>query len=183
MSKLQVETIAHTNNTTGMTIDSSGRVATPVKPSFFVTGHQSSSTDFTTGGGSSNINGVTPSSMALVFNYRNVHHNIGSHFVNATGRFTCPVAGLYLVTAHSGYKDSVDYFGLALFLTSSATASYGDVMTWTHNDANNDGHTLIAHVNASVGQEFVLTYRTGYANPTNASNLAAYVSFGATFLG
>lgn len=32
MSKLQVETISHTNNTTGMTIDSSGRVLYPARP-------------------------------------------------------------------------------------------------------------------------------------------------------
>ena len=32
MSKLQVETISHTNNTTAQTIDSSGRVLTPARP-------------------------------------------------------------------------------------------------------------------------------------------------------
>jgi hypothetical protein len=36
MSKLQVETIAHTNNTTAMTIDSSGRVLQPTVPAFRV---------------------------------------------------------------------------------------------------------------------------------------------------
>tara|TARA_B100001057_G_scaffold469544_1_gene529992 strand:- start:61 stop:585 length:525 start_codon:yes stop_codon:yes gene_type:complete len=36
MSKLQVETISHTNNTTAMTIDSSGRVSQPSVPAFRV---------------------------------------------------------------------------------------------------------------------------------------------------
>ena len=36
MSKLQVETISHTNNTTAMTIDSSGRVLQPTIPAFRV---------------------------------------------------------------------------------------------------------------------------------------------------
>ena len=34
MSKIQVETISHTNNTTGMTIDSTGRILTPARPAF-----------------------------------------------------------------------------------------------------------------------------------------------------
>jgi len=36
MSKLQVETISHTNNTTALTIDSSGRVSLPLVPAFRV---------------------------------------------------------------------------------------------------------------------------------------------------
>ena len=36
MSKLQVETISHTNNTTALTIDSSGRVLQPTIPAFRV---------------------------------------------------------------------------------------------------------------------------------------------------
>ena len=172
-----------TNSNTAMTIDSSGRVATPVKPSFFVTGHQSSSTDFTTGGGSATINGVTPSGMALLFNYRTVHHNIGGHFLNATGRFTCPIDGLYLVTGHVGYKDATNYFGLSLFLTSNATANLADLTSWSQNNNNHAGHTLVGHVNATAGQQFVMTYKTSYANPSNGSGDGPYTSFGATFLG
>ena len=183
MSNLLVQNIKHTNGTTAQTIDSSGRVSTPVKPSFFVTGHQSSTGTWTTGGESATINGVTPSGMALVFNYRTIYHNIGSHFVNASGRFTCPVAGLYLVTAHVGYKDSINYFGLGLYVSSNATAGLGDLHSWSHNDGANAGHTLTAHVNASVGQQFAMGYRTGYANPSNGSGDGSYTSFGATFLG
>ena len=183
MSNLLVQNIKHTNGTTAMTVDTSGRVSTPARPSFFVTGHQSSSGDFTTGGGSATINGVTPSGMALIFNYRTVHHNIGGHFVNATGRFTCPIAGLYLVTGHVGYKDATNYFGLSLFLTSNATTNLADLTSWSQNNNNHAGHTLVGHVNASVGQEFVMTYRTGFANPSNGSGDGPYTSFGATFLG
>ena len=183
MSNLLVQNIKHTNGTTAMTVDTSGRVSTPVKPSFFATGHQSSSADFTTGGGSATINGVTPSGMGLVFNYRTVHHNIGGHFVNTTGRFTCPIAGLYLVTGHVGYKDATNYFGLSLFLTSNATANLGDLFIWSQDNNNHAGHTLVGHVNASVGQEFVMTYKTGYANPDNSSGGQPYTSFGVTFLG
>ena len=183
MSNLLVQNIKHTNGTTAMTVDTSGRVSTPARPSFFVTGHQSSSADFTTGGGSATINGITPSGQGLIFNYRTVHHNIGNHFVNATGRFTCPIAGLWLVTGHVGYKDATNYFGLCLFLTSNATANLGDLAVWSQNNNNHAGHTLVGHVNASVGQEFVMTYRTGYANPSNSSGDGPYTSFGATFLG
>ena len=183
MSNLLVQNIKHTNGTTAQTIDSSGRVSTPVKPSFFVTGHQSSTTTFTTGGESATVNGVTPSNCTLMYNYHNVHHNVGSHFNNASGRFTCPVAGLYLVTGHNGHKDSVDYFGLGLFCTSSDSTTYGHVISWSHNNAVNAGHTVVAHVNASVGQQFLMFYPTGLATPSNTSSEASYSSFGVTFLG
>ena len=182
-SILGIDTIQHQSGTTAMTIDNSGRVSTPVKPSFFVTGHQSSTTSFTTGGESATINGVTPENYALMYNYHNVHHNVGSHFNNASGRFTCPVAGLYLVTGHVGFTDASNYFGLSLFVTSSARANLADVTCWSDTDTDHQPHSLHAHVNASVGQQFLMAYKTGYANPRNESTSAPYASFGATFIG
>jgi hypothetical protein len=38
MSNLLVQNIKHTNGTTAMTVDSSGRVTTPARPSFLVRG-------------------------------------------------------------------------------------------------------------------------------------------------
>ena len=34
VSKLEVDTIAHSGGTTGMTIDSTGRILTPARPAF-----------------------------------------------------------------------------------------------------------------------------------------------------
>jgi len=77
MSNLLVQNIKHTNGTSAMTIDSSGRVLTPVRPAFFAraTSH------------------VTASGI-IVFD--TATYNLGSHYNTSNGKFTCPVAGLYL---------------------------------------------------------------------------------------
>ena len=80
MSKLQVETISHTNNTSALSIDSSGRVTVPQQIAFAVSA--------TNAGGNLAIQG------SIVFD--KVHLNKGNHYSTSNGRFTAPVAGLYL---------------------------------------------------------------------------------------
>lgn len=64
--------------TTGLTVDSSGRVLQPEKPSFHA--YRDSSV----------AEGLTG---AIVFN--NVRYNKGSHYSTTTGKFTAPVDGVY----------------------------------------------------------------------------------------
>tara|TARA_R100000773_G_scaffold30015_1_gene25727 strand:+ start:774 stop:1295 length:522 start_codon:yes stop_codon:yes gene_type:complete len=82
MSKLQVETISHTNNTTGMTIDSSGRILQPNLPIFFAerTSSYSSSTSYS----------------EVVYDV--AHINRGSAYNTSNGRYTVPVTGVYQVS-------------------------------------------------------------------------------------
>ena len=81
-SEIGVQTIQHTNGTDAMTIDSSGRVLTPARPSFFayVDTSDSSDNDYT--------------SMTQV-DFDAVQHNIGGHFNLSTNKFTAPVSGVY----------------------------------------------------------------------------------------
>tara|TARA_A100001515_G_C4426445_1_gene162192 strand:- start:64 stop:519 length:456 start_codon:yes stop_codon:yes gene_type:complete len=62
-----------------MTIDSSGRITTPARPSWsaYTTSH------------------ITSSS-TIVFD--TVVHNIGSHYNSSNGKFTAPVTGSYLIS-------------------------------------------------------------------------------------
>jgi len=60
-----------------ITIDSSGRVTKPYQPAFFAKGSPTVTSNY-------------------VHSFGTVHHNMGSHYVNSTGRFTAPVAGRYL---------------------------------------------------------------------------------------
>ena len=71
--------LQHTNGTSAATIDASGRVLTPARPSFHARkGHSS---------------GVSGEQGTIVFD--EVDHNIGSHYNTSNGRFTAPISGIY----------------------------------------------------------------------------------------
>ena len=83
MSTLKVGTIQdHANSITAMTIDSTGRVLTPAKPSFFA--HRR-------GQGTQSLSNNTFTLVQL----NQVDHNIGNYFNTSTYKFTCPVSGVY----------------------------------------------------------------------------------------
>ncbi len=84
MSKLQVETISHTNNTTGMTIDSSGRVLTPARPAFLAT-YTNDAWSTVTANDVIQFNDVSSGAC----------FDTGSDFVTGTYRFVAPVGGTY----------------------------------------------------------------------------------------
>ena len=78
-------TIKTNGGTDAMTIDTSGRILTPTRPSFYVRGN---------GGwkdhGSTRVVYFKTSNQAV-----EVISNVGSHYDASTGRFTVPVTGLY----------------------------------------------------------------------------------------
>ena len=66
-----------TNNNSALTIDSSGRVATPLKPAFSAV----------------RVNSQAVNNSTIICN--TVITNVGGHYNGTTGVFTCPIAGLY----------------------------------------------------------------------------------------
>ncbi len=85
-STIKVDNIAHSGGTTGLTINSSGRVSFPNRISFLAVGN--------------NENYVTTSPVIP----GDVRHNYGSGYNSSTGKFTVPSgeAGLYWFNAHFG---------------------------------------------------------------------------------
>ena len=83
-STLKVNTIQHTGGTTGMTIDSSGRILQPNKPAFHVYRD--------TGGGGGAVSGVVAWNSAKI--------NVGTMTNLSTGITTIPVTGLYHLYFH-----------------------------------------------------------------------------------
>ena len=96
-STLKVNTIQHTGGTTGMTIDSAGRILTPTRPAF------KASINTTTGRDTHTSVQTTP--------YDTVQVNIGNHYNNSTYTFTAPITGTYYFsTSQNKYGKLILYF-------------------------------------------------------------------------
>ena len=80
-SIIGVETLQHTNGTTAMEIDSSGRVTKPNAVAWHA--YKDNGT-------------VTGASTTIVWN--KTHTNVGSMYSTSTGEVTIPVAGLYFIS-------------------------------------------------------------------------------------
>ena len=78
-STLKVDKIAHSGGTTGMTIDTAGRVLTPALPIFWA----EKTATFNS----------TSSYQEIV--YDTAHINQGNCYSTSTGRFTAPISGIY----------------------------------------------------------------------------------------
>jgi len=87
MSNLLVQNIKHTNNTTAMTIDSSGRVLTPARPTLFADCDNGSSAGYDTIGDFSTVP------------YRNIVSGSGISLDTSEYAFTIPITGFYQVNA------------------------------------------------------------------------------------
>jgi len=80
-SILGTESIQHPNGTAAATIDSTGRILQPAKPSFFAHGTTGSWQSVSSGG--------------IITELDATDHNIGSHYDTSNGRFTVPITGVY----------------------------------------------------------------------------------------
>ena len=86
-STIKVDTIQNSAGTTGLTIDSSGRILQPAKPAFKAYNNAESWQSF----------GSDSSFVDLTFNIED--HDIGGNYDTSTYTFTCPVDGVYMFGA------------------------------------------------------------------------------------
>ena len=159
MSTLGIENIEHTNGTSALTVDTSGRINMPKVPAFAVRGYGSIQNAAT-------VNGFTVATGTdIIYNYDEVAINRDSAFDNTTGIYTVPVAGMYQVQAGYGYKNSTNYLSLHLFLTANDDTQNGHLSTWGNNDNYHTGRHFAHIIEASVGQQFALGMSDTYSNP------------------
>ena len=165
MSNLLVQNIKHTNGTTAMTIDTSGRVLTPTRPHCFVV-FDSSAT-----GGYTSVNSDT------VLPFASVKTNTGGGTYDTSNyRYTVPVSGLYQI-AFNCIFDGVTTFSCYLRVDGAIVHYWyvGDArhMTWTYN------HEI------SANSYFDLGHDTGGARNINkaGTNATTYTSVSYTLIG
>ena len=174
MSTLGIENIQHTNGTSALTVDTSGRINMPKVPAFAVRGYGSSFHVISP-------NGVTLHANAqIINNWQSIDVNRDNAFDNANGVYTVPVAGLYQLHAGFGYKSSSNYMKIMIYATSTDEDNHGFISTWANNDNNHTGRQLSTIVEASVGQEFAMGMSDNYSNPHTTT---AYLWFSGYLIG
>lgn len=159
MSKILVNTIGHTGDTTAMTIDSTGRILMPARPSF------KAKTSSTTAFAASNdivFDDVTSSGYGL--------HNVGGHYNTSTGIFTAPINGVYFFQFQVSQQSTSDT-EVILYL---GTQDVGFARNFS-DGANYDSLSCCQNLMLSAGNEIKARVVSGTAH-CNAS-VASFSGF------
>ena len=173
-------------NATAMTIDSSGRIlTTTARPHVFCQGFSSTSNNASSG---QTINGMTmDGTWKIIRNFSNVYENYGSHYNNATGIFTAPLSGIYMLSLGYGYQEVASkYVGIGIITGgSSENSSRGIRTSWTPNDAKQDHGGQISFCKyITSGTEVAPTMRQTDSNVTTPSDgNTEFFHWNVTFLG
>jgi hypothetical protein len=144
VSALKTGTIQSAGGTTAMSIDSSGRVTKPVLPCANV-----SFTSGTLAANTANTDAV------MICNVANL--NQGSHYNTSNGKFTCPVAGIYQVTAYTMDGNSSAGGAVYLRVKVSGTTNGTDAGSYTASNSHAGAH-ISKLVSCTAGQELTVTY-------------------------
>jgi hypothetical protein len=132
MSKILVNTIGHTGDTTAMTIDSGGRILQPAKPAFQVI---KSGTDQS-----------VSSATVTKIEWTTAVTDVGGHFSIANNEYTVPVSGMYNLQCclrGSGTAGTLDYLIIYLYLDGAILKNLGQ-LNIRSDELNN------SHVNGSA---------------------------------
>ena len=158
--RLQLKELLSPGGITAMTIDSTGRITKPVIPCANV--------NLTT-----DTVGSDTTSNYPIFIFNATTLNQGSHYNTATGIFTCPVAGIYQVTAYGMDKNggASGAFYLHVRLDGTVVGNPGGSYTAS---ASHAGASITKLISCTAGQELSIGY---YAS---SGALSGYC--GATFM-
>jgi len=139
-STLKVNTIQHTGGTTGLTIDSTGRLLTPARPSFRA--HLAANgawTDITHNG-----------NYAVVFDTED--YDVGGNFSTSTGRFTVPIDGTYYFAARCYLHENqgTRWLTIAKGTTNPAAGETANFLAQWYDSTNTTGRNGIRQVDVTV---------------------------------
>ena len=142
-SILKVNTIQDaTNSTTAISVDTAGRVTTPARPAFLAFP-------------SANFNTGTGAGTTQIFN--STQHNIGGHYSTSTGKFTVPIAGVYLfgaTIATSTTASAIVYMSAEITFNGSLGSNKRYHGGWGNKDSSMNTHHrehFTVQLNLAVG--------------------------------
>lgn len=171
-SELRVDAIKNTAGTQAMSIDASGRITKNLIPAFY-------GSDWSGSAGSKTYSSDTN---LRSFTFNEVIVNIDNCWNNTVGEFTCPVAGLYLVTHTIGRRnDSTTWYGAGIYNNEDRIANQ-----WEPPANPADGNMAYLSIcmsgitNAAVNDKISAVYYNNYSSPmaTNdghQNNLAIFL--------
>jgi VCBS repeat-containing protein len=154
MSKLQVETISHTNNTTAVSLASDGRTTFTTQPQITTPiCFQASRTD----------SGGTGKNGTIIFN--NAYVNLGGGYSTSTGKFTAPINGTYhfnfhcFTSASNGSKLGSGSTFAAKFQVDSSDPT-GQQKSYVNMSADNYSNVSMDYIVTLSASQDVLVYIT-----------------------
>lgn len=142
--------ISNSANATAITIDSSERVLMPSQPSFCGTGSWSYDGNY------------------FWKAFATIDHNIGSHWNNTNGVFTCPVAGRYFIGASNHHQTNATYhlWGFA----KNGTTFNGWVQSYNGSSSGENNTASMAVINCSANDTLQFQSNASYANAYTGGN-------------
>ena len=159
----KVNTIKHTGGTTAMTIDSTGRLTQPAKPSFFAHGSTGTWQSVSSGG--------------IVTELDTTDHNIGSCYDTSNGRFTVPITGVYCLQFNLYIKQTSNNASWSVYHNGSEFAAGGfPLIRVLRNDSDANDET--------IGCTWTYRYTAGtYIEIRASGSTSEYVPYRSYFSG
>jgi len=150
-----------TNNTERLLINSDGYVTKPSQPMVGCRGFsQNGSTVF------------NDSNDIIALRFHHIDVNVGSHFNNTTGIFTCPVAGNYFISCQSNLRaQGSQWSSLYIIYKPSGGSAQKLSDNWMPSSLNNSWAPIAAsHLRScNSGDELSMAYSSAYSAPSNSS--------------
>lgn len=155
---------------TAMTIDSSERIVMPSQPMF-----SAHTVNDVSGGGSLaeassyvyNASGATSGTIRAV-TFGKILNNVGSHWNNTTGQFTCPIAGRYLAYWNNNYHGMGSWPNSYIMHSVSGGTTSVVANSWqSHTQVSSNYSNLVsfAIVECAANDKLWPGYHTSYDAP------------------
>ena len=136
-SIIGVQELQHTNGTSAMTIDSSGRILTPARPSFFAYRSTTDASD-------------TNYSSHTQVDFEATQHNIGGHYNTSTYNFVAPVDGIYHFSWQVRVSNTTTANYVYTQLRKNGSADWGGFYVYAQLEDPQGGSIQTPHTSATL---------------------------------